>query len=87
MRKFRQFRRRRLIFRGMEVFKALRRRLLDFDLYSRWVICKRDGGYGLLNPGSAGFVALDEISMLIDKSSPKKGARPWKMHVNQGGFR
>ncbi|WZZ66909.1 hypothetical protein YC2023_078279 [Brassica napus] len=40
--------------------------------------------FGFLNPVSAGFVALDEISMLIDESSPKKRARPWKMHVNQG---
>ena len=45
---------------------------------------KRDGGSGFLNPVSAGFVALDEISMLIDEISPKKRARPWKMHVNQG---
>jgi len=45
---------------------------------------KRDGGSGFLNPVSACFVALDEISMLIDEISPKKRARPWKMHVNQG---
>lgn len=44
---------------------------------------KRDGGSGFLNPVSAGFVALDEISMLIDEISPEKRARPWKMHVNQ----
>ena len=45
---------------------------------------KRDGGSGFLNHVSACFVALDEISMLIDESSPKKRVRPWKMHVNPG---
>ncbi|CAN7113491.1 unnamed protein product, partial [Brassica rapa subsp. narinosa] len=85
------FRRRRLRFRGVEAFKALRRRPLVLIFIHVGLLVrisgKQDGDSGFLNPVSAGFVALDEISMSIDESSPMKGARPWKMHVNQVGFR